>query len=317
MPGTRLPNNVVLPRRLHALDAHLAQFVSGEFADWEFERAGPLASLFPPEDADLLNAVQADYLVFAGDFAGGLLALDLAGSHDVEHAAVIVFDSEGAINLVGTTFDDFLALIAADRPDAEEDSWVADDALRRWIADAGVARHRTASDRLAELAPLTRAFRARFWARLREACRLVRPTEALDYALVLGKGIGGITLGMSKADLDARWGQPGVPPWGRRDGRFLAVYPGQPLTVDFDAGTDRVERVNLFAGRHRAVAGDGTDPMFMSASEVTTWLGAGGFAVERSLREIRAPAAKLCLSMGMSRGGQDIEPWVEGVAIGS
>jgi hypothetical protein len=300
---------------LRALAEHLSRVQNSEFGDWELERAGPLAELFPPEEADILSVVEPDFLVFAGDFAGGLLALDVGGAGDVERAPVVAFDSEAGMNLLGETFDDFLALIAGEHPDPLEDAWTADDELRQWIVSTGVAPHRSAGERLTELAPLTRAFRARFAAALREASRRVRPAEALDLALVVGERIGDVSLGMPQAELDARWGAPETPEWGRHDGRFMAIYGGQPLAIEFDADSRRVSRVTLFAGRHRAVATDGTDPMFLTSEEAIAWLSASGFSVEATAEEILVPSERLRLALAVSRGGHDVVPWVEAIEL--
>ncbi len=305
----------VLPRRLRALAEYLPRLSQGEFGDWELDRPGPLAELFPPEEEDILSVVEPNFLVFAGDFSGGLLALDVGGAGDVERSPVIAFDSEGGINLLGETFDDFLALIASERPDPCEDGWTVSDELRRWIVSTGVVPHPSAGERLTELAPLTRAFRVRFAAALREASRRVRPAEVLDLALVLGERIGDVSLGMPQAELDARWGPPDIPEWSRRDGRFEAIYRGQPLAIQFEADRLRVSRVRLWAGRHRAVATDGTDPMFLTSEEAAAWLSASGLTVEATAHEIRVPSARLRLALTVSRGGHDVVPWVEAIEL--
>ncbi len=315
MAQARLPEHVALPKRLRALDAYLSQFPRSEFADWEFERVKPLAMLFPAGEADIIEAVRHRFMIFAGDFAGGLLALELGRTDDVERAPVVAFDSEGGVHVLGTTFDDFLALIAADQPDAYEDSWAAGEELRRWILDAGVALHSSAGARLGELGPVTREFRSRFSTALREASRRVRPDEPVDHVLIFGERIGEISLGQARAEVDGRWGTPDVPEWGRRDDRVLALYPDQPFAIEFDALRQCVTSVTLYAGRHRAITRDGTDPMFMTTAEAAAWLEAGGFSVEQGARELRAPEANLRLTMAVSRGGRDVQPWVEAIAL--
>jgi hypothetical protein len=197
VPTSRLKEHLALPARLRALDGHLASSRRGVFADWELERAAPLTKLFPDDEADIVEVVAPRFTVFAGDFAGGLLALDHEGARDVERAAVVCFDSEGGFDVVGTSFDDFLALIASEEADPREDCWQAAEALRRFIVSTGIEPHASAGRRLTELGPATRAFRAGFARALGEASLRVRPDENIVHELVPGERIGEVALGMS------------------------------------------------------------------------------------------------------------------------
>jgi hypothetical protein len=313
VPTSRLKEHLALPARLRALDGHLASSRRGVFADWELERAAPLTKLFPDDEADIVEVVAPRFTVFAGDFAGGLLALDHEGARDVERAAVVCFDSEGGFDVVGTSFDDFLALIASEEADPREDCWQAAEALRRFIVSTGIEPHASAGRRLTELGPATRAFRAGFARALGEASLRVRPDENIVHELVPGERIGEVALGMSRAGLDARWGRPSIPDWGRDETRVVALYASMPVVVELDAQRDEVAKISLYEGRHRAVSADGTELMFMTAAEATAWLEAAGHGVTRRNRELRAGGLRLTLAA--SRGGEGVEPWVEAIEL--
>ncbi len=285
-----------------------------EFGDWQLARRDPLTKFYPAEETEIVAEAAQRFAPFAGSFAGGVLALDL-DAEDVEHAAVVDFDSEGGITVLGESFDDFLALLASDEPDAEEDAWVADDELREWIVGTGVRPHRSAHSRLTELAERTHAIWLQWTAALRAASRRVRPGEVVEHRLVLGESLGDVALGMPREVLDARWGKPNIPGWGRRAEGVTALYPQAPFTVDLDRDERRVTGVTLFAGRHHAVTDVGLDPMLLRVTGAQHWLTECGFAPTRASSEIRATTAKLRLRLGTSRGGRDAEPWVQSISL--
>ncbi len=243
-----LPSSA-LPRRLRALVARVERSKRDEFGDWQLARRDPLTKLYPAEDTEIVAEAARIFAPFAGSSSGGVLALDL-GAEDVERAAVVEFDSEGGITVLGESFDDFLALLASDEPDAVEDAWVADDELRAWIVSAEVRPHRSTHTRLTELAARTHATWLRWTAALRDASRRVRPSEVVEHRLVLGERLGEVTLGMPRELLDARWGKPNIPGWARRAEGVTARYPLAPFTIDLDRHERRVTGVTLHAGRY-------------------------------------------------------------------
>jgi hypothetical protein len=303
-----------LPRRLHALVARVKTSKRDEFGDWQLARRDPLTKFYPAEETEIVAEAAERFAPFAGSFSGGVLALDL-GAEDIEHAAVVDFDSEGGITVLGESFDDFLALLASEEPDAVEDSWFAEDELRAWIVDTGVRPHRSAHARLTELAEKTHATWLQWTAALRDASQRVRPSEVVEHRLVLGKSLGDVALGMPREALDARWGTPNIPGWARRAEGVTALYPLAPFTVDLDRDERRVTGVTLHAGRHRAVTDDGLDPMLLRATGAEQWLTERGFASTRVSSEIRATTAKLRLRLGTCRGGHDAEPWVQSISL--
>ena len=308
-----LPSSA-LPRRLRALAARVQSSQRDEFGDWQLARRDPLTRFYPEEEAEIVAEAAQRFAPFAGSFAGGVLALDL-GAEDIEQAPVVDFDSEGGLTVLGESFDDFLALLASDEPDAVEDGWVADDELRAWIVDGGIRPHRSAHERLTKLAEKTLAAWVQWTAALRDASRRVRPSEAVEHLLVLGERFGDVALGMPRDSLDARWGKPKIPAWARRADRVTAIYPRAPFTVDLDHDERRVTGVTLYAGRHRAVTSEGKDPVLMRATAAMEWLTACGAAPVRTPSEIRATAAKLRLRLGTCRGGLDAEPWVQSISL--
>jgi hypothetical protein len=308
-----LPSNA-LPRRLRALVARTEASKRDEFGDWQFARKYPLTRFYPAEDTDIVAEAAKRFAPFAGSFSGGVLALDLGGE-DIEHAAIVEFDSEGGITVLGESFDDFLALLASDEPDAVEDAWVADDALRTWIVDEGIRPHASARARLTELAQKTHATWLQWTAALRDASRRLRPGEVVDHQLVLGESLGGVTLGMPRELLDARWGQPNIPAWARREDRVTALYPRAPFAIDLDRDARRVTGITLFSGRHRAIASDGVDAMFLRATDAARWLTDRGFPSTQTASEIRSTPAKLRLGLGTCRGGRDAQPWVVSISL--
>ncbi len=303
-----------LPRRLRALIEQAESSKQDEFGDWQLARRDPLTKFYPAEETEIVAEAAQRFAPIAGSFDGGVLALDL-GAGDNEHAGVVHFDSEGGITVLGESFDDFLALLASDDPDAEEDAWVADDELRAWIVGAGVRPHRSAHARLTELAERTRATWLEWTAALRDASQRVRPSEVVEHRLVLGESLGDVALGMPREVLDARWGKPNIQHWARRAEGVTAIYPLAPFTVDLDRDERRVTGVTLFAGRHRALTDEGQDPMFLRAAAAEQWLSECGFLSTRTSSEIRATGARLRLHLGRCRGGRDAEPWVQSISL--
>ena len=251
-----------LPRRLNLLKQHLS--ATDMFLDFEFGRAGPLDKLFPDEHEPLLQALDARFRVFAGDGAGGLLVLDLAGCDDLEDARVVHFSSEGGIAVLGESADDFLALVAS-----KDQQWLefhygeADEKLKEWIKETGINPHPSAGGRILQLAPITREYRQEFWAAMREASRKLQPELKVEHKLVLGKQLGDVSLGMSRETLDERYGEPRIPSWGRGEQRTTANYPGTPFVIAFDNDTERVVEITMFAGLHRVIDKDGVELMFL------------------------------------------------------
>jgi hypothetical protein len=303
-----------LPQRLRALVARIESSKRDEFGDWQLARKDPLTKFYPAEEIPIVAETAQRFAPFAGSYAGGVLALDL-GMADIEHAPVVDFDSEGGITVLGDSFDDFLALLASDEPDARENAWVADDELRAWIVDGGIRPYRSAHARLTELAEKTRAVWVQWTASLREASRRLRPAEAVEHLLVPGERIGEVALGMSREALDARWGKADIPAWARRENGVTAFYRGAPFSVDLDRDEERVTGVTLYAGRHHAVTREGVAPMLMLATGAMEWLTASGLGPVRSAADIRSASAKLRLRIGTCRGGRDADPWVQSIKL--
>ncbi|MCE9578240.1 MAG: SMI1/KNR4 family protein [Deltaproteobacteria bacterium] len=308
-----LPLDSALPANLRALQKHLAA-TQDVFGDWQLARKAPLTRLYPDEEADLVAVAAAGFLPFAGSFSGGVLALDL-DAPTIERAAVVEFDSEGGITVLGESFDDFLALLVSDDPDDAEHQ-MAEGEVREWILATGVTPHRSADARISELAPATRDTWIRWTTALHDASQRLRPQEIVDHRLVLGEGIGGIALGMPRAELDARWGAPTLPAWGRANSRVVALYPRAPFAIELDRATSTTAQITLFAGKHRARTADGVAPMFMLASEAMAWLDACGVAASRDRAAITAPSAMLRLSLDRAGSATTTEPWVSAIAIG-
>lgn len=302
----------MLPRRLTALKAHLGG-ADDVFADWQLSRAEPITKFFRPHEFDIVTEAARRFVPVAGDFSGGVLVLDLRAG-DPERAPVISFGSDGSI-VLGETFDDFLALLGSEQPDSIEDCWTADQYLRAWIRASGIAPHESATSRLAELAELTRQFSIEWTSALRRATATIRPSEVVEHRLVLGESIAGVRLGMSRAELDARWGGPNIPTWSRTGRGATALYESAPVTVRVDESETRVTAVTLFAGRHRAVTTDGSDLMFQRASEVMGWLRSIGLEGVREGRMIRIPAARTSLTLSGRIGAGETEPWVVAVTL--
>jgi hypothetical protein len=299
------------PRRLVAMAAYLAE-TEDVFGDWQLERRGPLRKLHPDDEADLVNAAAENLVPFAGDFAGGLLVLDVS-SGDVERAPVVSFDSEGGITVLGESFDDFLALLASDKPDAMEDSWTASPPLLGWIREQGVMPHASATNRLLELGEVTRRFWIAWTAELRAASVRLRPEEAVEHVLVLGERIGDVFLGMNRDVLDAKWGTPEIPAWGGSELGAIALYPQCPVVVAL--AQERVSRVTLYQGRHRAQTADGADPMFMRATDAMAWLESLGLAATRERAAIMVPSLGVRLSLCNPAGAGTGEAWVEAIEM--
>jgi hypothetical protein len=302
-----------LPRRLVELAARLAE-TEDLFADWQLARRAPITQVYPDDEADIVTAAGQAVVPFAGDFSGGILALVLSGG-EVEQAPVVSFDSEGGITVLGESFDDFLGLLASEEPDAVEDCWIASPQLQAWIREAGVEPHPSVTSRLNELGEFTRRFWVEWTASLRAATTRLRPHEVLDHALVLGERIGDVVLGMSRDALDERWGTPEIPSWAQSEDGVNAFYPRLPLAVRLDRSQRRVTGVTLYKGRHRALTRDGTDPMFMRATDAMTWLASLGLDASRSRSAIMVAALGLRFSLCRARGARAGEPWVESIEL--
>ncbi len=310
-----LPRDTILPTRLLGLQATLAATHQDVFGDWQLARAAPLTRLYPDEEAELVAVAASGYRPFAGSFSGGVLALDL-DAPTIERAAVVEFDSEGGITVLAESFDDFLAFVISDDPEGAEHQMAEGD-VRAWILATGVEPHRSAAARISQLAPATQDTWIRWTAALHAASRQLRPQEAVDHRLVLGQGIGEIALGMTRDDLDARWGPPTLPAWGRTNRRIIAIYPRAPFAIEFDRATGTVAEITLFAGKHRAETAEGVGPMFMLASDAMAWLDACGVAATRSHASIVAPSARLRLSLDRPGSATGPEPWVSAITIGT
>jgi len=307
-----MPSASTPPRRLSELDARL--HADGRFADWQLARKAPLTKVHPDEEAEIVTRAGRALLPIAGDFAGGVLALDMS-SGDPERAPVVEFDSEGGITVLGESFDDFLALLASERPDEHEDSWTADEDLRRWILASGITPHASAHSRLVELSETTRRFNAVWHASLRAASCHLFPDVRVEHRLVLGESIGDVTLGMERAELDARWGMPNLPSWSRDETGVTALYPRCPVVVHLDLAERIVVKVTMFASHHGARTDDGVEPMFMPASDALRWLEAAGHAPTRDRLKIRSQDARTELVIERARGARETDGWVSAVTI--
>jgi hypothetical protein len=303
-----------LPSRFREFSAFLATTGADTFGDWQLSPRNTLTNLVPEGEAGIVGAASSRFVRVAGSFSGGVLVVDVAGG-DPERAPVVEFGSEGEITVLGASFDDFLALLAAEEPEPLEDGWVADDALRAWIVAQGIAPHPEASARLALLAEATRQLSIEWTAALREASRRLRPDEVVEHRLVLGERIGDVSLGMARDALDARWGKPETPEWARTSKEVGAFYKGAPFGVTLDRSARRVIGVSLRAGRHRAVTVDGVDPMFMRDGEATAWLASSGVASEAHRGAIEAPLAKTRLGLDGARGARDALRWVNTIEL--
>jgi hypothetical protein len=303
-----------LPRRLHALREHLEARGDDMFGDWEFGRAGSLTVLYPDNEKEIVAALEGGLLVFAGDGAGGLLALDLEGS-DVERAPVVHFTSEGEIYLLGESFDDFMALIASNDPVVEYNGWCVEPDVSEWIQSHGIVPHESVVEPLTVLAEKTRRFCIRWTGLMRDASRRLRPSEAIEHRLVPGESIAGARLGMPRLELDAVWGTPELPEWGRRDDSVTAIYAGAPFVVTLDSSERVIRSVHFYAGRHRLATGEGVEPMFMSADEVMRWLSGRGLDAVSRDGEIVSVAAKLRFSFARPYGRTGLEAGVDAVEL--
>jgi hypothetical protein len=156
-----------LPRRLRELTAYITKSKRDEFGDWQLARKRPLSDFYPPEEAEIVAEAAKRFAPIAGDWGGGVLALDL-GAEDIERAAVVAFDSEGGITVLGNSFDDFLALLVSDEPVTVDNCWEAEGEVRTWILDSGIRSLPSAEAHLTELAAMTHTTwrssrRARSW----------------------------------------------------------------------------------------------------------------------------------------------------------
>jgi hypothetical protein len=284
------------------------------FAEWQLSRAASITTFAPHEDTELVAQAAQTLLPFAGDFCGGVLALDLRGG-DVERAPVVSFDSEGGITVLGESFDDFLALIASDVPDEVEDSWTVSPALRAWIRASGVAPHASVADRLLELEEPTRRFWLDWTSALRSASARQRPQEVCDHVLILGERIGEVVLGMNRTALDAAWGTPNLPSWGQSTDGALAMYAGLPFTIQLDLHQQQVTGVTLYGGRHRATTPDGVHPMFMRAEDAMSWLSSLGVAPRRSPTAIFVPELGARFKLDAPTGARARQPWVVSIEL--
>lgn len=316
------PDELGLPRRLHVLHERLGD--SDMFLDFEFGRVKALKSLFPDELALSIQTIASRFQVIAGDGSGGLLVLDRTGPgrNDIERAAVIHFTSEGGIDVLGQSADDFLALVGSRDQKALKFHYGEPDAeLVNWIRESGIEPHASSGERLVVLAPATRLFRLQFWSAIRKANQKLQPDAKIDHTLILGKQLGEASLGMPRADLDKRWSDPKIPSWGRDEGRITLLYANAPFVIRVDDKSNRVTEITLYAGLHRVIAEDGTDLMFMSEENVLAWLKAKDVDTTIDDRKIVAPDAKLRLglegspSKQMPAGKEKPFRWVESVEL--
>ena len=275
-----------VPKDLQALIEHLAA-TEDAFGDWQLGRKGSLTRFYPADEVELVALAEKAYLPFAGSYSGGVLTLDLS-SDDIEKATVIDFDSEGGITVLGTSFSDFLSLLASDDGNPEEDGRTVAPTLRAWILARGVKSHPSFAARMGELGEMTRQANMRWSAAMREASQRLRPDEVLDYKLVLGESLGGIAIGD-------------------------AAREQAPFIVKSKLG--KVESLTLFSGRHEARTPDGTNFMYMRASDAMAWLTTHGFTPVMDRGAIQAPDAKLRLRISAAGSGRAADPWVYSITL--
>jgi hypothetical protein len=292
--------------------------------DFAFARVSSVYSLFFDQYGQAIQPIDSQVHGFAGDFSGGVLALDCTGPGrtNIEQAPVVHFTSEGGIDVLGESADDFLALIASrDQEVLKIHYGEANAEMVNWIKETGIEPHASSGQRLAELGPATRSFRQQFWSAMRSANQKLHPDAKCDHTLILGKQLGDVALGMRRAELDKRWGEPKIPRWGRDEGRTTLFYAATPLVIQVEDQSELVAGTTLYAGMHRAIAEDGTDLMFMPEEQVLDWLKAQGVDAEIGDDEIIAPAAKLRFrlkgspSMRMPAGKYKALKWVESVEL--
>lgn len=275
-----------LPKHLRALTDHLAN-TEDRFGDWQLARKGSLTPFYPPEEELLVAEAEKNFLPFAGSFSGGVLVLDLAND-DIEQAAVIEFDSEGGITVLGTSFSDFLSTLASEDGNPEEDGRTVEPAMRAWILSQGLMPHPSFAGRLAELGESTRQANIRWNELLRHASRRLRPDEIIDYSIMLGESFGGVALDDIRA---------------RKSPFLLKPRSGEP------------EAVILYAGRHEARTTDGVNFMFMPASEAMSWLISHRYEPIQDRGHILAPKAKLRLRVSPAGAGRNAAPWVQSIEM--
>lgn len=310
------PATVTLPNRLVALKQWLLERDPiGAFGDWELARTHvhPVADYYPPEERSIVAEAALSLLPIAGDGSGGTLLLDASGGA-VESAPVVSFGSEGQIDVLATSFDDFLALLGAEHE--RDDIGPLEPELAAWVRGSGIVPHASAAARIADLADATRRFRIGWMTRLRESARRQRPGEVGDRLLILGKSVGEFALGMSRAKLDETWGPPTIPRWARSEKGVTVFYANAPVVVHLDPSETRVTGLTLYAGRHRALTSEGIDPMFMPLAEAKEWLASLGLTGHVEGGHLVVPAARARFSLdgvGVPRALQ----WIRSIEMTS
>jgi hypothetical protein len=257
--------------------------------------------------------LQSRLPVFAKDGSGGRLMFWMREA-EPGRWPVIHWSSEGRIEAVGESLDDFLALATGTWTETGDSSLHGDDALRAWTAGAGIQPHPDSDRRFEELRALTLEFLRWFGEQYRSGAARLHPERRVMVDVVPGISVGVVRLGATKAEVDAALGTPELASWESADEpTFTAFYQQSPYTVVYARPAQTVAEVTVYTEWIRVRFPDGFEPMLARREDVEGWLRGQGQAYEIEWAELTC--ARLGLKLNLDRSSIGEIAWVEHLAL--
>lgn len=286
------------PKNLAALEARKERF-----ADFE---TGVLDDFLPAwngDHAEALSRFPSTALFFFGrDGSGGHLAIARPHGEPIDEAPVVLFGSEGGLEILGASFDDFLRLVASRFEDQFLEHLGGDKDYRRWLKEElGLSPYERPEAHLAELATQVPAIAKWFWSIVRE---IERDTSVVE--VVPGVSVGPIALGCELETLVPVLGEPLKP----RFHATAALFPGTPYFVELSGST--VEKVTLFSGP-TVLRIEGFEALWATEAELTAFLAKHAPSARATRTEIVAP--ELWATFTITRAFGKLHGWVGAVSF--
>ena len=309
------PAGVPVPPRLRELAAYAYYPSYHTIGDFELDCQAEdfLVHQYKGDLSDLMAELQGRLPVFAKDGSGGRLMFWMREA-EPGRWPVIWWGSEGRIEAVGESLDDFLALVAGSWTETGDSTLHGDDALKAWAAGAGIQPHPDSDRRFEDLRALTLEFLRWFGEQYRSGTTRLHPERALLVEVVPGISVGAVRLGAPKAEVDATLGTPELASWQEPDAPTFTAFYGQGLyTVDYVRPAETVAEVTIYTEWIRVRFPDGFEPMLARREEVEAWLRGQNQAYEIDWAELTCPGLGLKLNLDRSRVGEIA--WVEQLAL--
>jgi hypothetical protein len=259
------------------------------------------------EHAEAYYALDPAFHWIARDGAGGQIALWL----EHEPHPVVWLGGEGQQEVVASSLEELLAIMAHEWSARPFDSLGGDAAYRGWLASVGIAPRDDHEVQLRTAAQKTADFVRWFHAELR------RKNDPI--ILVPMERVGVVPLDGNRAALESTLGKPTTPDWARDpDGTYTAFYPRSPYVIRHGPNGNIVD-VTLYLSPF-AVTVDDMDLLGCDEAEATAWIRARDPMADVRCRpdgqSTEIWSEKLRLSLTIDRPFAKYSPaWIESVTV--